>query len=147
MSWMHFSRPGLIVTLEMKQFRTIITAAALIFFATVRYLLQKGVSATDIAAAVPWKCPSFALFSVLCPSCGLTRSVFVAMSGNWTLATSYHPLGPSIVVILFCCFVYLWVPATLSSTVRARISNIDARKRRTAEALVYAYAFWGFFIR
>ncbi|MEE2903436.1 MAG: DUF2752 domain-containing protein [Myxococcota bacterium] len=131
----------------MRQFRKLVTAAALIVFTVVRYLLEKGFSATDIAAAVPWKCPSFALFSILCPSCGLTRSVVIALSGNWTLATSYHPLGPSIVVLLFCCLVSLWLPVTVNNTMRTRISNVDARKRRTAEALVYAYALWGFFVR
>jgi hypothetical protein len=41
-----------------------------------------------------------------CPGCGLTRSIVVAVHGEWTASYAYHRLGPIVLVYLAMQFAY-----------------------------------------
>gem|GEM_PF-5968646 len=144
---MHSSKLKLIDILGMTRFRLLLTSAAFLCFAMVNYLFDAGLAVSKIASFVPWKCPSFALFSILCPSCGLTRSVLLSLSGDWALATTYHPLGPSIVTLCVMGLLFVWSPAVVHAAVNTKLSETRVNKRGAGELFVCVYAFWGFFIR
>ena len=144
---MHFSRLKLTDILEMTRFRLLLTSVAFLCFALVNYLFDAGLAVSKIASFVPWKCPSFALFSILCPSCGLTRSVLLSLSGDWALATTYHPLGPSIVTLCLLGLLFVWSPSVVQKVVNTKLSYVREYKRGAGELFVSVYAFWGFFLR
>lgn len=55
--------------------------------------------------AVALACPSYSLFNLPCPGCGLTRSLIALVRGEWTEAILQNPL----VLLILPCFVFLWV--------------------------------------
>lgn len=65
-----------------------------------------GCAATPLIGAVfynhgyhlPITCPIQQLAGVLCPTCGMTRSLMATVQGNLGLAFSYHLFGPLLVV-------------------------------------------------
>jgi len=51
---------------------------------------------------IPLKCPSFFLFSIKCPMCGLGHAILEANRLNYALSVQYHVLG-----ILVYCYLLL----------------------------------------
>ncbi len=47
----------------------------------------------DLAATHFWGafCPMVIVTGLPCPGCGMTRAAFLALTGNWALATRYNP--------------------------------------------------------
>lgn len=39
-----------------------------------------------------WRCPAAMVLGVPCPTCGMTRSVWLALRGDFAAATAMHPL-------------------------------------------------------
>jgi hypothetical protein len=42
---------------------------------------------------LPPSCPTYALFGIKCPGCGLTRSVVELAHGHWASSWHFHHLG------------------------------------------------------
>ena len=70
------------------------------------HLSQYMLGSPEATATWLWlKCPTLALFDILCPTCGLGRSLIAAVYGNWNQSMQYHPLG----LILLLSAGFIWV--------------------------------------
>lgn len=47
-------------------------------------------------------CPLRRLVDLICPGCGMTRSITSFVRGEWAEAMAYHPGGPALMIGLGC---------------------------------------------
>lgn len=50
-----------------------------------------------------WKCPAYYFFAIPCPTCGMTRALYSAITLDFAAALSYHPLfflAPPLIIYL-----------------------------------------------
>ena len=66
------------------------------------------------------KCPSRYLLNLPCPSCGLTRSMMLALNLKWVAAFRMHMFGPP----LLCFGMAGCVVSVLPSALRRKLANL-----------------------
>lgn len=102
---------------------------------------------SELAFALPLKCPLHAATGILCPTCGLGRALFAAVLGDWSLAWRYHPLGPPLWLLLgLGSSLWALAPSTLGQLL-APLTSLARRQRRWLVAMLVLYAAWGFLWR
>lgn len=93
---------------------------------------------SSIVPLIPYRCPIFHLFHILCPSCGLTRSVLYAFVGETTLSFKFHPLGK----LIFTLSILLWIISLFKRNIEIKFSLSPLIKTLFIFLLVI-YALWG----
>lgn len=99
--------------------------------------------AADFAKYVPLVCPLHALSGIVCPTCGLGRSLVASWMGHLSAAWSYHFLGPLILAGagIFWLIILFKIPtAPLTSKI-----NLKNKQTRIVFLIALAvYVIWGF---
>ena len=88
------------------------------------------------------ECPLFKLFGLLCPTCGLGRSLCAAFLLEFKTSLHYHPGGLVILFIIYLAPICLWVRPQL-----LRELQIKMREKKTKGPffylMIFLYALWG----
>jgi hypothetical protein len=81
-------------------FRSLLTSIFFGLWIFIPQLTYLDIDVFEYLKFIPWRCPLKFLTGISCPSCGLTRSFLAFFNGNIELAYQYHPLGPTLVVLV-----------------------------------------------
>ena len=93
------------------------------------------------------KCPLNFVFDIVCPSCGMTRSVLAATQGQWQSSFDYHPLGIPFLSLVVVGTMLMWLtPKTLVQW-RKQLQAPGQGVRLAGSGALVIYAFWGFLLR
>ena len=103
---------------------------------------SSGMISIESAAQWIWlRCPVSWLFDILCPTCGLGRSLIAAWTFQWELAFRYHWLG----VVLVLAAALFWVWCLRPFQVRSSgLQSIVGRLYKVRSLLILVYVIWGF---
>jgi hypothetical protein len=89
-------------------------------------------SAKSYAFYFPWRCPINLLTGFNCLGCGLTRSVLLVLSGDFSAAFQMHALGPfAAAAISFHVVAWVYNPALLDQVYRVKLLSFIVRKDAT----------------
>ena len=98
-------------------------------------------------AAAEWmllKCPFHFLTGLLCPTCGITRSILALFQGELLVALEFHPLGPILFFASFCLWLLLLFNFDFLSRLYKAYLAVPLFKLAT-QAAVASYVIWGIF--
>lgn len=62
-----------------------------------------------------WKCPTWMVFHVPCPGCGLTRAVYALLCGDFALSWRFHPLAPLFLLAGILLLIRLAMPEAMAA--------------------------------
>ncbi len=93
---------------------------------------------------IPFKCPLNFFTGLLCPTCGLGRSLILSLTGRWGQAFELHFLGPPLA--LLACALWLVVLRGRLDLPRRALGWIKtASSPQLGWTLGLAFCVWGFF--
>lgn len=109
---------------------------------------------TDVQLFLRWlpRCPLAEWLHVICPTCGLTRSILYTLCGEWLLAFEYHFLGPLLVIstpvlILGLAFKKPQPFSLIHGLAFQSFSSLSGSnifKRKVFLVMILVYCVWGF---
>lgn len=106
-----------------------------------------GINLAELAGKSPLKCPLNLLLQIQCPTCGLTRSLLYAWSGDFEISLRYHFGGIALLVVGILGFLFL------ALNWENKVSKVTKRLRQQPEfrfflyTSIFLYSLWGFFLR
>ncbi len=113
----------------------------------VHQLVHQMGSVTSVAQLSLWPCPLKFLTGWNCPTCGLTRSLIAAWSGDLSQSYSYHFAGPLLLAAAWITyFAALLDQLSTCKTLLLRIFKQPLWYWTVRIGLV-AYVVWGFLLR
>lgn len=110
-------------------------------FAVGGVMIHSFGTVSAISKLIPLKCPLNYFFEILCPTCGLGRSLIAAWTFNFNQSWSLHPLG--LLILLGACL--LWLGLLLNK--ETFVLNYWSKYKINPSFMslgVLVYAIWGF---
>ncbi len=88
---------------------------------------------------LPIRCPLHLLTGILCPTCGLGRSLVLAFTGFYAESLSFHPGG--LFVLLFSILYFFW---RLGYLPKIQSDFLRLFGLKTTAVFIVLYSVWGF---
>lgn len=89
-----------------------------------------------------WLCPLDSVLGHPCPGCGLTRSIGLLASGQWSDAVQIHPFAPLAAAAIILLGMTSILPVKWRTRFAARIIRLESRSGITMIALIALFCHW-----
>ena len=93
---------------------------------------------------LPLRCPLHFLTGIACPTCGLGRSLALAVSGRMQEAWQMHPLGPILLMGTVLGMALWWATPERFAQGWSRSKNFASTHPVSMMVMVAIYVVWGF---